>query len=374
MDEQLLYYKPALVLRAIEGPDVDRFSGLFRVLKPIPLVDRTGAVDFPLRLKPLFPMPALRRETRSFEELCHERAREILARAEALDVDIYVMWSGGIDSTLILVTFLTLATPEQLRRIVVLLSEDSIAEAPDFYRAYICGKLRMESAQLFPYLLGTKHLFVSGEHNDQLFGSDMVGKLMVKMGNEVIHRRYDRGLLERFWNPEGQKDAEAAHCIDMFEHLARQAPVPIETNFQFLWWLNFNLKWQSVFLRTLSYVAARNVGGITRDYVENRYLPFFVTEPFQQWSLNNPDRKIRDRWSSYKWVCKDLIYAFTGDENYRRHKVKRGSLFFIILRKESWHFMTGDYRLHRSLDVGRFRQPAREPFRSKATNTTQLSG
>ena len=221
----------------------------------------------------------------------------------------------------------------------------------------------MESAQLFPYLLGTKHLFVSGEHADQLFGSDIIGKLMVRVGNGVIHQPYNRGLLARFFNPDGDLTAETEICLDLFEFLASKAPIPIETNYHFLWWLNFNLKWQSVFLRTLAYLAPRNLAGMTADYVRERYLPFFVTEDFQQWSLNNPDNRIKDTWNTYKWVAKDIIFDFTGDEGYRRYKVKRGSLFFIILRKSSWNFIDEDFKLMHEIDVNAYRQRAFEPWR-----------
>lgn len=362
----LIYYRPHLLGEGQHDAGYHRFAALFRVIKPIPFVDRTGTLEFPVRLKALFPMPALRRETRSFEEIANVRAAEILASAEARDCDIHVMWSGGIDSTLILVTFLKIATPEQLRRLVVLLSEDSIAEAPDFYARFICGRLRMQSAQLFPYLLGGRHLFVSGEHADQLFGSDLVGKLMASAGNAVIHERYDRALLARFFSENDATPEDVEICLDLFDFLAGKAPIPIETNFHFLWWLNFNLKWQSVFLRTLSYAARRNTGAISASYAMEQYLPFFVTEDFQQWSLNNPDKRIRKDWHSYKWVAKDIIYDFTGDEGYRRYKVKRGSLFFIILRKHSWNFIDSDFRLLQEIDMSAYRQPAAEPWRRAA--------
>lgn len=359
----LIYYRPHLLGEGQLDASYQRFAALFRVIKPIPFVDRTGTVEFPVRLKALFPMPPLRRETRSFEEIADARAREILAKAEARDCDIHVMWSGGIDSTLILVTFLKIATPAQLRRIVVLMSEDSITEAPDFYASFICGRLRMLSAQLFPYLLGGRHLFVSGEHADQLFGSDLVGKLMASAGDAVIHHRYDRALMARFFRENDPTPEEIETCLDLFEFLAGKAPIPIETNFHFLWWLNFNLKWQSVFLRTLSYIAERNAGGLNASYVQEQYLPFFATEDFQQWSLNNLDKRICEDWNSYKWVAKDIIYAFTGDEGYRRYKIKRGSLFFIILRKHSWNFIDSDFHLRQQIDAGAYRQPAVEPWR-----------
>lgn len=356
MPANLIYYKPHLLTLDRNEPRERLFLDLFDVIKSIPFVDRTGFADFPIRLKPLFPMPTLREERRDFEAIANARAREILDRAVALDVDIYVMWSGGIDSTLVICSLLKLASPAEVKRIVVLLSEDSIAEAPEFYAKHICGRLRMESAQLFPYLLASPHLFVTGEHADQLFGSDLVGRMMTKLGKGVIHQPYSRDAMTALFVEEPELAEPTSACLDLFEFLASKAPIPIETNFLFLWWLNFNIKWQSVYLRTLSYIAVRNRPNLTAEYVAERYLPFFCTEPFQQWSLNNPDKRIRDSWNSYKWVAKDIIFSFTGDEGYRRHKVKRGSLFFIILRKSSVNFMDDAFNLFHTVDTAYYRR------------------
>jgi len=143
----------------------------------------------------------------------------------------------------------------------------------------------------------------------------------------------------------------------MLEYLASKAPVPIETNFHFLWWINFNLKWQSVFLRTLSYTAERNKTALSAAYVDEHFVPFFNTEEFQLWSMNNLDKRMSGDWSTYKWVAKDIIFEFTKDDSYRRNKVKKGSLFFIILRKLAWKYIWSDYSLARKADLQSLYRP-----------------
>ena len=61
-------------------------------------------------------------------------------------------------------------------------------------------------------------------------------------------------------------------------------------------------------------------------------------------------------------VSTSFSFAFTGDEGYRRHKVKRGSLFFIILRKSAWDFIGDDFSLMDTTEPAAWRQPAREPW------------
>src|SRR5262249_53900419 len=162
-------------------------------------------------------------------------------------------WSGGIDSTLAVISFLKNATAAERSNITILLSEESITEYPKFYKEHIHGRLQLDSAMMFPYLLGGKHIVVNGEHNDQLFGSDMVGELIVKFGPSVIHQQYNRDIFFAFFN-EGINDGTTTNFyLDLLERLKSAAPVDITSNFHCLWWFNFCFKWQSVFMRTLSY-------------------------------------------------------------------------------------------------------------------------
>jgi len=60
--------------------------------------------------------------------------------------------------------------------------------------------------------------------------------------------------------------------------------------------------------------------------IDSDNLSEFDTEEFQLWSMNNPDSKIKDTMTSYKWPAKDYIFDYTKDSNYRDTKLKVGSL------------------------------------------------
>jgi hypothetical protein len=360
MTKRLLYYNPHIVNEPVNQrlPGIRRFSQLFALIdRTVSLVDRTHTVKLPVAVHSLFPLPAPIPIARTFEDLCNERAVELLRRAEQLNVSLYVFWSGGIDSTLVLVSLLKNATPRQLAGLVVLMSEESISEYPKFYDEYIRGKLQVDSSVMFPYLLGAKQLVVNGEHNDQLFGSDMVGKLVVKFGPEVMHRPYDRNLFFRFFD-DNINDREATNfCLDRFEELRAAAPVSITTNYLHLWWISFAMKWQAVFMRTLAYASPRLVTNIDLGYLNTYYAPFYCTEAFQLWSMANPDQKIKDKWSTYKWVCKDIIYDFTKDADYRDNKIKRGSLYFLLLQQTPYHFIDAGMTFYRKLHPSEYHVP-----------------
>src|SRR6266487_1681100 len=105
-------------------------------------IDRTGVIKFPVRTKSLFPLPQMRVMDKTYEQLCDERAREVLG----YNGPLHVFWSGGIDSTCLLVSLLKARGGD---RITVLMNRDSIAEYPYFYHTHIRGKLRTVSSASF---------------------------------------------------------------------------------------------------------------------------------------------------------------------------------------------------------------------------------
>jgi hypothetical protein len=135
--------------------------------------------------------------------------------------------------------------------------------------------------------------------------------------------------------------------MNMFERLRDAAPIPLVSNHDFLWWINFALKWQLVHLLVWSYAGHRNLSGINTEYLKVHYAPFYCTEDFQLWSMNNLDKRIKNTWKSYKWVCKDVIYDYTKDAEYRDNKTKYGSRFFLLLHQVP--FKTIDDTFHFSM-------------------------
>lgn len=360
MTTRLLYYNPNVAAhpKNHQFPDIAKFSGFLKLFdRAISFIDRTGTINFPFSTKSLFPMPQFRPMKKSFEEICIERAQELHKRAEDLGTKLYVFWSGGIDSSLLLVSLLKNASPEQKKNIIVLMTEESIAENPNFYRDHVHGKLNTESATMFPYLLGSKHLIVSGECNDQLFGSDMAGLLINKFSPSVIHQPYNRDMFFKFFNENANNADITNFCLDLLERLKAGAPIDIATNFDYLWWINFSLKWQSVFMRILSYTSSRNISAVNTTYVGRNYDQFYGTEDFQLWSMNNLDKRIKDDWKTYKWVCKDIIYDYTKDADYRDNKIKRGSLYFLISQQSSYNFIDESMKFSHSLDPREYHNP-----------------
>jgi hypothetical protein len=351
---RLVYCLPSVFADAAvrARPGIARFAHIFQLYgKWVIPVDRTGSVKTPVRDVSLFPVPGYRVFSKSYEELCDDRAREILGNAEKLGVRIYVMYSGGIDSTCVLVSLLKHATAQQKKNLVVLLSHESISENPRFYDEHIRGKLRVESSITFANLLGGTDMLLSAEHNDMVMGSDKAGQMMTRYGPAAIHQRYSRDLMTDFFAASLNGEAEPARFyVDLFERIRDAAPVPIDTNFDFLWWVNFAIKWQACYAYIAMLTPLKNTHRVTQDYLDTRFVSFFNTEEFQLWSMNNPDKRIKDTWASYKWIAKQLIYDYTKDAEYRDNKLKKGSLITLTNRLYTNNFLDENLRFSNALD------------------------
>ncbi|OHA96242.1 MAG: hypothetical protein A3C70_02285 [Candidatus Zambryskibacteria bacterium RIFCSPHIGHO2_02_FULL_43_14] len=359
---ELIYYNPRAVVNEMNWNllGIAKFSYLFKVFNPrMMLHDRTGTLTMPVHIKSLFPIPAFRKIEKTYEEICNERAAEILQRAEMLGVLVYVFWSGGIDSTLVIVSLLKNATDTQKANIVVLLSGESITENPRFYQEHIRGKLRTKPSTTFHSIVGTEHLITSGELNDQLFGASisLLQPLMKIFGDQIIYQPYRRDILFQFYNLKFENAEMTNFYLDLIDRLIRAAPIPIITYSDYAWWLLFALDWQSVFLRVLQFTPEKNARNITMEYVRTNLNPFFGTEEFQLWSMNNPDKRIKNTWSSFKWPCKDIIYDFTKDADYRDTKLKMASIHIWQYRNESYKFIDESMRLFREMDPIEYYNP-----------------
>ncbi len=304
-----------------EAADLDarkqRYARLFEVLNTRPYFDRTGACPCFLDVEILYPIPERDPGFRtSFEQLCLTRAEELLA----LDKPVQMLWSGGIDSTAALIAFLRVgARPEQLE---VLLTDDSVEEYPLFFERFIRPTLRhrFTERRALSRQLSRDTVSCTGEPCDQLFGN--LNKFLTRIG-------WDKAFSP--W-----QDLFPTDLVELCEPIVAQAPVPLLTLNDYLWWMNFVLKYQQTSLRLLANLSGEPS---LKDYWAGMH-PFYATEAFQLWSLAGNEPKTGPSFESFKLPAKKIIYDFTQDTDYRNQKTKVGSL--RASRDPDWLFLLTD--------------------------------
>lgn len=348
---ELLYCFPTAFRdpAVLDKPGIRNYSAMTSIFRGTAApIDRTGVITGPIKTVPLFPLPTFRPFKKTYAQICDERAVQILRDAEHLSIEIYVLYSGGIDSTCLLVSLLKHATQEQKKHIVVLLSHDSITENPRFYEEHIRGKLRTGSSVFFSNYIGRNDMLLSAEHNDMVMGNASLTTLINSHGLGVIHAPYKREMLVELFQNMMRKDAATAQfCFDVLERLCKAAPVPITTTFEFLWWYNIAMKWDWCYYYILFYTPKERADLVTREYLDTRFISFFNTDDFQLWSMNNLDKRIKDTWKSYKWIIKDIIYDYNKDAEYRDHKTKVESLPVVLTHlPRPYKYIDTDARFH----------------------------
>lgn len=243
---------------------------------------------------------------KSFSDICFDTAKSIYDRAVNENKDIYISWSGGVDSSCVLSTFLMLG--ESTSKIHVLCSNESISEYPLLY-----FKLKSENIDIILIKDPSKmldvytpivnnNLVVFGWCGDQLYGSD-------------VNNKYP-GWFHKDWR-DFLKYMNMGNTIEKYEQAFKAYKLPIENCAQFFWWMNFSCKWTHV-SKVFSLVC-----GNTENVVN-----FYENFDFQNWSIarfDKVDYQPPTNTKYYKPEMKEIIYKYTHDEHYKNNKGKVGS-------------------------------------------------
>lgn len=347
MDSKLIYFNTLEIFSTDERvrndewmtkPDVKLFSKLFRLFSAnVPIVDRTYAIQTPIKshLLPFLSIPKAILQLNDYDTVAMMRAGKLIQQANKTRKKLVLMYSGGIDSTAMMVAILRAMPVNQHNQLIVLLNEYSINENPDFYWNYLRGKVSIDSSSNFTSYLGNdNYIFITAEGNDQLFGSAVTHKYVLSEGEEIMGMPCDKETMMRLIHEAmpTTKEENVEKLWEKLESVAHKAPVPINTVFQWFWWMNFALKYQCVYTRIASFTHSKYRKSLRFEY---NYTAFFTSLEFQCWSLNNSTKLIGETWDSYKYQCKDFIFDFDKNSVYNEKKVKQGSLAKAILQKNS---------------------------------------
>ena len=291
------------------------------------IIDRTHTLDVGFEQKVLDEIPdrAADADT-TFADVCDATARAIIAEATEQNQRIQVLWSGGIDSTVALVALINHLPKEDRDRLAVVLSMDSINEYPVFFRRFILRELpfRVIQPPITDHFSDTG-LIVTGEHGDQLFGSD---KLLPLIVNQLAFEDYG-SVLPIYLTHKFGDIRKVDTLIDYLQPLIQACPQPITTTFDLFWWLNFTVKWQQVSLRMPVFSFQENVQSLYY-----RFRHFFRRDDFQRWSLNNHADRVAASVEAYKQPAKEYIFRYTNDEIFLQQKSKEPSLKNVLINRK----------------------------------------
>jgi len=290
--------------------------------------------NYSLQSEPIAQFTKISSPVLSWEECCLQRAEQLLRLNKE---KYYLAFSGGIDSTTMLVSILRTWPKADLKRIVIYLSHHSVEENPGFFDRYLAEFPLVNSLiDVSQELFANGSLMVTGELGDQLFGADILGTACQLFGDQALaadYREMAPQVLDTLTKCPGAGAKIFAHLHPMVE----ECPFPIRTMHDFFWWFNFSQKWQHVKFR-FCHLPTWD----TRARYGDCIMAFFDTPDFQRWSLANHDLKIKRTWDSYKFTAKEFIYDFTKDPA-QLHLKKIQSLEKTYVLSEMRIAVTEDY-------------------------------
>jgi hypothetical protein len=255
-------------------------------------------------------------------ELSFDTATNVTANAlrqTKFDRPWFVEWSGGIDSTAILVAIMKQFDRADYENVTVLLNATSVWENPDFFTQQIQPNFRyINSDQFDQDLCCRDHYRIHGDPGDMLWGATK-GLQAKKDGVDLTgswRRRDPRWTQfnDRLFGPEASEWIwqRMAQNIDSVPQYA------IESVADWYWWLNFNFKWTQKMVYDLELGHKQ----IPTNFFAS-IVPWYAQPIYQQWSMSRGRFSLADGGiETYKAEAKDYIFDWDHNTYYHKFKTK----------------------------------------------------
>lgn len=332
---------------------------LSKIYKPQRFVGRNGewSTPWPQKIPPGFEMPTYDPDfSKNFNDVSDERAKEIAHLINTKNQKFVVMYSGGIDSTVIMAALIKNLSEEELKNISVCANIHTMIENPVFWKKFIWNKFELFDSSVYKYddLIEKGYRPITADEGDCIFGTmgflDLqqnygfhlnklseksrlkLESLKDKMTSSDVHYSEYKDLIISHWSlPNDTTVGELWY--EKFEKNIKTSSVPVISLHDYYWWLLFNLKWLSCAMRIPIYLNDRMD---CKKVIEDWAINWFRTESYQKWSMvnNNNGEKIQFTATTYKMAARRYIHDLDKNDWYFFFKQKIGSLGNVMFRQD----------------------------------------
>jgi hypothetical protein len=281
---------------------------------------------------PIFAAPKLVHVSDSLSDLMNKRACELLAISSKENRPIAILWSGGIDSTGVVSSFIKNCTnPEQIH---IYCSQKSILENPMFYKNHIVGKFKCHHIRTMDVneQFIDANILIHGDPGDCLFGPSMpmYSHLIPSGAHQQSWKDHRNDLIQGIEYTKANPGFAEWYVNKVSDNIEEVNLYNIHTVTDWWWWHYFNLKWEFSMMRPF-FETRRNLRStISKKHIQSYAdTSFFNTAEFQSWSYSNLHRLCIDQ-KQHKADLKQYIYELDKNEFYKSNKAKTMSLSGIV--------------------------------------------
>ena len=283
------------------------------------IIDRTETIQCGFPYHTLDPIPSVPKDSEklSLKAIIKERANEAAVLSVNSSLPLNVLWSGGIDSTVALISLIKeLGKKDFSRMVAISITVNSIHEFPELFKYLLqLGFNFRKLGHPVSKFLNTNELHVTGEHGDQLFGSDKMLQLVESECGDIGHDVMAPLLMmDKLCNA-----SKVDSLYGYIQPIIDKSPFEIITICDYMWWINFVCKWQQVSLR----IPVWKFNEVKQLFDSTFH--FFRSSDFQTWSMQK-NSKNPGEVTKYKIEFKEYIAEFFDCKNYFNNKTKEISL------------------------------------------------
>jgi hypothetical protein len=226
---------------------------------------------------------------------------------------VAVLYSGGIDSTLVVSAIIKNWSPEDQKRVTVYLTNDSIYENPNFYRNHIQHRFQVKKLS---YLLDSVYqendLVITGIGGDEIAGPQG----LLRIFDSILDQPYINNI-----DNLSRLHYNNCHYVDLLAHNIKSCSAPVSTVWDFLWWEEFNFKAVSSAYTNMAMHSTLPIPDLCQ-----KTLHWFMDPAYQSWAMSRHEATYFIEPIKVKTPLKKYIFDLDQNAWYYNFKPKIGSM------------------------------------------------
>jgi hypothetical protein len=240
-----------------------------------------------------------------------------------------ILWSGGIDSTVIVSSIIKNLDAKDRENILILLNNASVYENPNFFYKFIKPNFKIKNSnnQNVIELIDNGYVIINGHPADQMMSS-RINRLFWRSG--FLEKDYEKepDELIKTIAQEANNRKFAEWLYESTAENLKTTDLPIKNYYQWGWWQSFNWLYTGCILQEYFGEYSRYMS--FKSFLSN-IIPWYHTTEYQQWAMNNIGAI--PTVDGVKLVNKQYIYDLDKNEYYFNFKIKTSS----SSRETSYH-------------------------------------